>query len=209
MQGQNDKQEKIYKKVDSYVFDKENLLGQGSYGKVYSGVDSRTGMQVAVKVIPMTFLQNPVSKAVENLKNEIKNMHLVNHQNIVKLHDVKKYHKQHPLFAGQPRTAPARPYHLSQIPSERGCRPLLNSPPRRSRSCTLALLHNHPRPRLILPFRSPNNLYLIVEYCNSGSLEKLLQERKGHRLPEHVMLNIMKQIVSGFRVLYESQIVHR
>lgn len=80
-----------------------------------------------------------------NLKNEVSNMRLLVHPNIVQLYDVKK---------------------------------------------------------------SPNNLYLIVEYCNYGSLEQYLGQNK-NILSERESIKIMKEMVDGFKCLYSKNIVHR
>ncbi|EAS06587.2 Serine/Threonine kinase domain protein (macronuclear) [Tetrahymena thermophila SB210] len=56
--------------------------------------------------------------------------------------------------------------------------------------------------------RSSNNIYLIVEYCNGGSLESYLN-KNGKRLSETETLRIIREIVSGFKCLYEQKIVHR
>jgi serine/threonine-protein kinase ULK/ATG1 len=56
--------------------------------------------------------------------------------------------------------------------------------------------------------KSPNNLYLVVEYCNSGNLERLLAKNNS-RLSEYQALKIAREIVQGYRCLYDSNIVHR
>ncbi len=76
----------------------------------------------------MEIFNNSSSKVIENIKNEIRNMQILNHKNIVKLYDVKK---------------------------------------------------------------TPNNLYLIVEFCNSANLEILLRKNRG-RLSEYMCLQISK-----------------
>ena len=42
--------------------------------------------------------------------------------------------------------------------------------------------------------RSTNNLYLIMEYCNNGNLERLLKKNNG-RLSEYMATKISKEIV--------------
>jgi serine/threonine-protein kinase ULK2 len=51
-------------------------------------------------------------------------------------------------------------------------------------------------------------LYLIVEYCNNGNLERLLQKSNG-RVSEYQSKKILKDIVQGYKCLYEHSIVHR
>ena len=55
--------------------------------------------------------------------------------------------------------------------------------------------------------RTSNNFYLIYEYCNGGDLEHLLKRRK--LLPEKEALEILKQILSAFKVLMSRNILHR
>lgn len=68
---------------------------------------------MAIKQINLKIVNKDSEKFLQTLKNEINNMRLLDHPNIVKLYDVKK---------------------------------------------------------------SPNNLYLIVEFCNNGSLETYLKK---------------------------------
>ncbi|CAK68897.1 unnamed protein product (macronuclear) [Paramecium tetraurelia] len=60
--------------------------------------------------------------------------------------------------------------------------------------------------------RTQNNLYLMMEYCNGGSLDKYICKKcsKDERyLAEKEAKIIMKQIVSGYNALYQRNIVHR
>ena len=55
--------------------------------------------------------------------------------------------------------------------------------------------------------KSANNIYLFQELCDKGSLEDVLNTRK--KLPEAEVLMITKQIISGYKYLYEHKIIHR
>ena len=59
---------------------KGDLLGQGAYGRVYSGLDLATGVSMAVK--EMTFTKDN-AKEVEELKNEIMLLRKLRHDHIV------------------------------------------------------------------------------------------------------------------------------
>ena len=134
-----------FKYIENYIISLKEVLGKGSFGIVYHGLDMTNKGDVAIKQIPLAFLKSNTDVMLMALKNEISNMRKVNHLNIVKLFDVKK---------------------------------------------------------------SPNNLYLIVEFCNSGNLDEYLKKNNG-RLSEFESLKIMKEIIEGYQKLYEMNIVHR
>jgi serine/threonine protein kinase len=52
-----------------------------------------------------------------------------------------------------------------------------------------------------------NNTYIITEYCNEGDLSQTLSRHS--RLQEQDLVNILKDIISGFLYLAENGIVHR
>lgn len=136
------------KVIDHYVLCLKEVLGSGSYGCVYRGLDLETKTSVAIKQVtsskkPQT--QTTSSQMTQALRNEITNMRLVDHPNIVKLLDVKK---------------------------------------------------------------SSHNFYLICEYCPQGSLDVYMAS-KGGQLSLIESLKLIRDIISGFRVLYGKNIVHR
>ncbi|CDW86267.1 protein kinase domain containing protein [Stylonychia lemnae] len=55
--------------------------------------------------------------------------------------------------------------------------------------------------------RTENNFYLIMEFCNGGDLEKLKNYRK--RFNELEARVILQQLVSGFKEIYNCQVMHR
>lgn len=55
--------------------------------------------------------------------------------------------------------------------------------------------------------QSSNNIYLFQELCEKGSLQSLLNERK--KFSEMEVINIAKQVVEGYKYLYEHNIIHR
>ena len=55
--------------------------------------------------------------------------------------------------------------------------------------------------------KTVNNFYFVYEYCNGGTLEKLLKE--GECLPERTALTYFSQIVDAFKVLNKHNIMHR
>ena len=58
------------------------LLGQGTFGKVYKGIDEKTGEKVAIKVINKHAIDND-KYLLKNLNNEISIMKKLRHPNIV------------------------------------------------------------------------------------------------------------------------------
>lgn len=44
------------KKVDKYNYNVKDTLGQGQYGKVFQGVDTKSGEKVAIKLVDKKML---------------------------------------------------------------------------------------------------------------------------------------------------------
>lgn len=55
--------------------------------------------------------------------------------------------------------------------------------------------------------KTANNFYFVYEFCNGGTLEKLLKEKGA--LPERVALTYFAQVVEAFKVLNRHNIMHR
>jgi serine/threonine-protein kinase ULK/ATG1 len=55
--------------------------------------------------------------------------------------------------------------------------------------------------------KTANNFYFVYEYCNGGTLDKLMQ--KEGPFPEKRALIFFKQIVEAFKILSRSNIMHR
>lgn len=69
---------------ETYNID-QNVLGSGSYGKVFKASDKKDGsMQIAIKVINKQKLD---PDDLESLKNEVRLMQQVDHPNIVKYYE--------------------------------------------------------------------------------------------------------------------------
>ena len=69
-----------------YVFNVNNLLGEGSYGSVYKGLNKKTKQAVAIKAMSMENFYD--TKHLELLKNEIKIMKELQGPYIAKLYEV-------------------------------------------------------------------------------------------------------------------------
>jgi serine/threonine protein kinase len=55
--------------------------------------------------------------------------------------------------------------------------------------------------------KTNNNFYFVYEFCNGGTLEKLLKQEK--KLPEAKAMQYFKQLVEAFKVLNKHNIMHR
>ena len=58
----------------------------------------------------------------------------------------------------------------------------------------------------------PDYIYLVMEYCNGGSLHNCLQnyKHKYHKpFTEEIVQYLMRQILSGLKCLHEHQVIHR
>jgi len=70
------------------------------------------------------------------------------------------------------------------------------------------LLMNHPN---IVSFvdiiQEENEVYVICEYCQDGSLSYFLQ--KNGKMEEVQVLLILKQIIEGFKILHANNVIHR
>lgn len=49
--------------------------------------------------------------------------------------------------------------------------------------------------------RTPNNLYMFLEYCMDGDLKEYLKKKKGNFLSEPEAITFFKHIVEGFKEL--------
>lgn len=57
-----------------------------------------------------------------------------------------------------------------------------------------------------------NNVYLILEYCNGGTLYDYSQYYKKtykNRLPELIVQKIIKQVIEGLKFMHKNHIIHR
>lgn len=50
---------------------------------------------------------------------------------------------------------------------------------------------------------------MFLEYCNGGDLKDLLKKRENGRLSEAEAVTYFKQIVEGFKAIYQESVIHR
>ena len=66
--------------------------------------------------------------------------------------------------------------------------------------------------RIYSTFKKNYFIYLVLEYCNGGSLLKNLYEYKnkyGMPFPEKLVRHFIKRILLGIKYLHENKIIHR
>ena len=72
-------------------------------------------------------------------------------------------------------------------------------------------LSNPPHPNIICLydlFRSQNHYYVVMEYCNGGSLLDCLK-KFGKPFPVIVIQYLMRQIIEGLKYIHSKSIIHR
>lgn len=77
----------VKKRIDNFVYNDENVIGKGQFGYVYQGYDVRTNEVVAIKVIPVSILENKFFEYL--LINEIGALKKLNTPYIVRFIDLK------------------------------------------------------------------------------------------------------------------------
>ena len=76
----------------------------------------------------------------------------------------------------------------------------------------IGIMHRIRHPNILHLYdlmESPNNYYLVVDFCNQGDFTKYLQAKGLKYLPEKDAVNFLKQIMNGFRELRKHKIIHR
>lgn len=79
-------------------------------------------------------------------------------------------------------------------------------------NCEIKIMHTIHHPNIIHLYElleSPNNYYLIIDYCNQGDFHGYLRNRKLNCLPEKDAIYFLKQIMNGFKELRNHQVMHR
>src|SRR5215813_11972190 len=66
----------------------QSAIGVGGMGEVYCATDTNLGRQVAIKVLPGTFAQDP--ERVARFEREAKTLASLNHPNIAIIHGLEK-----------------------------------------------------------------------------------------------------------------------
>jgi len=72
---------------------------------------------------------------------------------------------------------------------------------------TLSRINNPNVVKFIEMLKTANNMYLVYEYCDGGTLEDILQRK--HHLSEAEAIKIFQQLVNAFKAIYKENILHR
>jgi serine/threonine protein kinase len=67
-------------------YEVQSLLGAGGMGEVYRARDGRLGRDVAVKVLPRSFVEDP--DRVKRFEREARAAGQLNHPNVIAIHDI-------------------------------------------------------------------------------------------------------------------------
>lgn len=80
----------------------------------------------------------------------------------------------------------------------------------------LMVLRNVNNPNLIkmygcIPVPRKNEFHIIMEKCNGGSLRQEIETRRHENRPycTKEVINILSQIINGYKSLFEEGIIHR
>jgi len=60
--------------------------------------------------------------------------------------------------------------------------------------------------KLIANFKTKRNYYMVIEYCNGGDLEALIES--GLYLTEHQVSYIFREILQGMKQMHMRGIIH-
>ena len=126
-----------------------NIIGEGSYGRVYEALDEDRGQLIAVKIIDKNNLNtinnsNNNSQSLSSIEGEIEILSKLNHKNIVKYYDSSQ---------------------------------------------------------------SKNHLKIFFEYCECGSIAKMLSNYKSFN--EKIIRKYTKEMLEGLEYLHAHNIIHR
>ena len=129
------------KLIENYLL--QEVVGSGSYGKVYRAKNVKTEQIVAVKVVKLDKFKE-VPKLHQFTMNEINTLSCIENINVIKFLEM---------------------------------------------------------------LRTTNNVYLVYEFCNGGTLEDMISKKKF--LTEREALVVFQQILNAFKSLIPGNILHR
>lgn len=77
----------LLKKIGNYSYSTRHCIGQGSYGKVFEGLDEISMQSVAIKQMDLRFFEND-KYLKSQLQKEVEVLKCLNHINVVRLIDI-------------------------------------------------------------------------------------------------------------------------
>ena len=76
----------------------------------------------------------------------------------------------------------------------------------------ISILQNFQHSTIVKMFsvlKSKEHIYLFLEYCAGGDLQRLIRSRSTGRLTERLARRLFKDLTSGLKFLHEKDVIHR
>lgn len=76
----------------------------------------------------------------------------------------------------------------------------------------ISILSSFSHPHIVQMFnvlKTSSHIYLVLEYCSGGDLQKLIRSRNSGRLTERVARRLMRDLCKGLQFLHSKDVIHR
>lgn len=76
----------------------------------------------------------------------------------------------------------------------------------------IAILRTYRHPNIVCMsnvIKTQGHVYLILEYCGGGDVQRLIRTRKVGRLSERLTRRLMRDLAAGLRFLWGQELIHR
>ncbi|XP_076990103.1 interferon-induced, double-stranded RNA-activated protein kinase isoform X2 [Tamandua tetradactyla] len=157
-------------------------IGTGGYGQVFKAKHRIDGKIYVIK---------RVKYDNEKAEREVKALAALNHVNIIHYHscwDGMDYDPEKSINDSRGKLEPE--VELFDVHSELLCNHLANGAHVDSRSMTRCL-------------------FIQMEFCDKGTLEQWIDNRRGKKSDKDLVLNLFEQITTGVAYIHSEQLIHR